>query len=84
MFDVSGAEAATIRTAFDHGGELSAAIALRRLFPGVIDNAKARECARAIAAWKPLSAPPRPTRPQRGKEVLINAPAHGPAPEIGS
>jgi hypothetical protein len=33
---------------------LSAAVELRRLFPGVMDNAKARECARTIAAWKPL------------------------------
>jgi hypothetical protein len=33
------------------------AIELRRLFPGVTDNAKARECARTIAGWKPLRAP---------------------------
>jgi hypothetical protein len=54
MFAVSEAEAAAIRAAFDHGGELSAAVELRRLFPGVTDNAQARECARAIAGWKPL------------------------------
>jgi hypothetical protein len=29
---------------------------LRRLFPGIIDNAEARECARTIAGWKPLPA----------------------------
>ena len=46
MFVVSEAEAAAIRTAFDRGGELSAAVELRRLFPGVTDNAQARECAR--------------------------------------
>jgi hypothetical protein len=40
MFVVSEEAAAAIRTAFDHGGELSAAIELRRLFPGIIDNAK--------------------------------------------
>jgi hypothetical protein len=57
MFVVSEAEAAAIRSAFDRGGELSAAVELRRLFPGVTDSAKARECARAIAAWKPLPAP---------------------------
>jgi hypothetical protein len=28
-----------IRTAFDQGGELSAAVELRRLFPGITDNA---------------------------------------------
>ena len=62
MFVVSEAEAAAIRAAFDRGGELSAAVELRRLFPGVTDNAEARECARAIAAWKPL-----PERPRRGR-----------------
>ena len=31
-----------IRTAFDQGGELSAAVELRRLFPGITDNAHAR------------------------------------------
>ena len=65
MFVVSEAEAAAIRTAFDQGGELSAAVELRRLFPGVTDTAQARECARAIAAWKPL--PPRPPRLPRGR-----------------
>lgn len=33
---------------------MSAAVELRRLFPGVTDNAQARECARVIAGWKPL------------------------------
>jgi hypothetical protein len=42
MFVVTEAEAAAIRAAFDHGGELSAAVELRRLFPGVTDNAQAR------------------------------------------
>jgi hypothetical protein len=59
---VSEAEAAEIRTAFDRGGEFSAAVELHRLFPGVTDNAQARECARAIAAWKPLPERPRPVR----------------------
>jgi hypothetical protein len=48
MFVVSEAEAAAIRAAYEQGGELSAAIELRRLFPGITDNAKARECARTI------------------------------------
>jgi hypothetical protein len=54
MFMVSEAEAAAIRTAYEQGGELSAAIELRRLFPGITDNAKARECVRIIVGWKPL------------------------------
>ena len=57
MFVVSEAEATAIRIAFDRGGELSAAVELRRLFPGVTDNAQARECARIIAGWKPMPAP---------------------------
>jgi hypothetical protein len=52
-----GSAAATIRAAFEQGGELSAAIELRRLFPGITDNTKARECARAIAGWLPPTLP---------------------------
>jgi hypothetical protein len=62
MFAVTEAEAAAIRTAFEQGGEFAAAIELRRLFPGVTDNAEAREWARTIAAWKPLPAPVRRVR----------------------
>ena len=64
MFCVSEAEVATIRAAYEQGGELSAAIELRRLFPGITDNAKARECVRTIAGWTPLPAP-MPKAPQR-------------------
>jgi hypothetical protein len=60
MFVVSEAEAAAIRTAFEQHGELSAAVELRRLFPGITDTVQARECARTIAGWKPL--PARPAR----------------------
>jgi hypothetical protein len=54
MFVVSETEADAIRSAFRQGGELSAAIELRRLFPGIRGNDGARDCARAIAGWKPL------------------------------
>jgi hypothetical protein len=54
MFTVTEAEAAVIRAAFEQGGELAAAVELRRLFPGVTDNAHTRECVRTIAAWRPL------------------------------
>jgi hypothetical protein len=54
MFVVTEAEAAAIRAAYEQRGELSAAIELRRRFPGITDNAQARECARTIAGWKPL------------------------------
>ncbi len=53
MFIVSQSEATAIRTAYDQGGELSAAIELRRLFPGIADHEQARACARTIAGWQP-------------------------------
>src|ERR1700681_2694184 len=60
MFVVNEADAAAIRAVFTQEGELSAAIELRRRFPGVTDMAKARECARSIAGWTPLPVQPRP------------------------
>ena len=54
MFVVTEADAAAIRAAFNQGGEFSAAVELRRRFPGISDNAQAREYARTIAAWKPM------------------------------
>jgi hypothetical protein len=57
MFCVTESDAVVIRAAFDQGGELSAAVELRRLFPGVTDTAQARACARTIAGWKPLPVP---------------------------
>ena len=49
MFSVSEEEAAAIRAVFEQRGELSAAVELRRCFPGIVDNVQARECARIIA-----------------------------------
>jgi hypothetical protein len=60
MFVVTEADAAAIREVFHQEGELSAAIELRRRFPGITDNAKARACARTIAGWTPLPEQPRP------------------------
>ena len=54
MFTVSEAEATAIRAVFKDKGELSAAIEVQRLFPGITDNARARELARVIAGWTPL------------------------------
>jgi hypothetical protein len=62
MFVITEADAAVIRATFEQRREFAAAVELRRLFPGVTDNAQARECARAIAAWKPLPAKPRMAR----------------------
>jgi hypothetical protein len=58
MFIVTPEDAAAIRETFEKEGELSAAIELRRRFPGIADNARARECARSIAGWQPLPPPP--------------------------
>jgi hypothetical protein len=49
-----------IRAAFDRGGEFAAAIELRRRFPGITDHGQARQCAQAIAGWRPLKLLPRP------------------------
>jgi hypothetical protein len=54
MYVVTEADAAAIREAYETDGELSAAVELRRRFPGITDNAAAREQARRIAAWTPL------------------------------
>jgi hypothetical protein len=58
MFLVTKTDAAAIRIVYEQDGELSAAIELRRRFPGITDNEKARLCARSIAGWKPVDKPP--------------------------
>jgi hypothetical protein len=69
MFVVTEAGAAAIRTAFEQRGELSAAIELRRRFPGITDNAQARECARTIAGWQPHPLKELPKRPRLRRVV---------------
>jgi hypothetical protein len=61
MLTATKDQAAAIRAAFEHGGEFSAAVEVRRLFPAIIDNAEARAHARIIAGWAPL--PPEQPRP---------------------
>src|ERR1700735_757055 len=60
MFVVIEAEAAAIHAAHHQGGEFAAAVELRRLSPGIRDNARARACAPTIAGWKSPKLPPRP------------------------
>ncbi len=72
MFMVTEEDAAAVRKAFEQEGELSAAIELRRRFPGITDNARARECARSIAGWSPLPTPPAKVvrlRPRKDKSA---------------
>jgi len=57
MFCVDEATAEAIRRAFHEEGELSAVIELRRHFPLIADNARGRECVRAIAGWCPNPPP---------------------------
>jgi hypothetical protein len=73
MFVVTESDAAAIRTAYEQGGELSAAIELRRRFPGITDNARARECARAIAGWQ--RPPPQPVKPRPASRRRASRPA---------
>ena len=70
MFVVSEADAAAIRAAFEQRGELSAVVELRRLFPGVTDDAQARQCVRTIAGWRPLRSVKRMPKPPRVRRVL--------------
>jgi hypothetical protein len=60
MFVITEADADAIRAVFNQEGELSAPIELRRRFPCLTDNAKARAHARSIAGWTP---PPSPAAP---------------------
>ena len=60
MFVVTEEDEAAIRAVYEQRGEFAAAVELRQRFPGITDNARARECARTIAGWKPL--PLRPVK----------------------
>ena len=62
MLNLTEDQAAMIQAAFDSGGELSAAIELRRLYPLVRDNARARQCVRIIVGWESLPAVRSPLR----------------------
>jgi hypothetical protein len=83
MFVVTEADAAAIRAVFNQEGELSAAIEVRRLFPGITDNAEAWAHVRTIAGWKPP--PSRPStvtrlRPDVGeKEFHSTGAPHAPS-----
>ena len=51
MFSLSEDEITSIHAAFDTGGEFAASVELRRLFPGITDLQKARQCVRTIVGW---------------------------------
>ncbi len=58
MFTVTDEQAAAIRRVFLEQGELPAMIEFRRHFPGITDNARARNCAKIIAGWQPPARAP--------------------------
>jgi hypothetical protein len=64
MLVISEEAATAIRAAYETRGEFSAAVELRRHFPGIIDNAEVRGLARAIAGWQPLLLKPTGPVPQ--------------------
>ena len=54
----------------EQSGKLSAAIELRRRFPGITDNRLARECVRTIAGWRPLRPVKRMPNPRLSDPLL--------------
>ena len=56
MFVVDDATAEAIRHIWQEQGELAALVELRRHFPLIADNARARLCLQAIVAWTPPAA----------------------------
>ena len=78
MFIVDEAAALAIRQACEDGGELSGVVELRRRFPGIIDNARARLCLRTIMSW----APPASAQDQ-GPDGPGGDPASAPRPGRG-
>ena len=66
-FVVTEREAAGLRAVFYETGEFSAAVELRRLYPGIGSLAQARESVRTIAGWE--APPPMPTPTPDGKVI---------------
>jgi len=79
MFAVDDAAALAIRQACLDGGELSGVVELRRRFPGIADNARARLCLQAIMSWTP----PAPN-PDQGPDAPGSGPASPVRPGRGS
>ena len=69
MFVVTEADAAAIRAVYQQRGEFSAAVELRRRFPGITDNARALEWARTIAGWMPQRRVKRLPKPPRVRRI---------------
>lgn len=53
MFAIDEASIEAVRQAFVEGGELAAAVELRRRFTGLSDLATARRVVRLLLCWQP-------------------------------
>ena len=58
MFSISDKDIASIQAAYESGGQFAATAEVRRLFPGIPDNAEARRIALIIAGWEAIPAKP--------------------------
>ena len=54
MFSISDKDIAAIVAASERGGQFAATVEVRRLFPGIPDNAEARRIALIIAGWEAI------------------------------
>jgi hypothetical protein len=54
MFSISDKNIASIQAAFERGGEMSAMVEVRRIFPGIPHNAESRRIALIIAGWEAI------------------------------
>ena len=68
MFAVDEEAAHAIRQACQDGGELSGVVELRRRFPGIADNARARLCLEVIMSWgSPTPFPEQEPTPRKAR-----------------
>jgi hypothetical protein len=56
MFSISDKDIAAIVAASERGGQFAATVEVRRLFPGIPNNAEALRVALTVAGWEPMPA----------------------------
>jgi len=77
MFAVDEATALAIRQACQDGGELSGVVELRRHFPLITDNARARLCLQMIMSWVLPAPAPKPASQIKSGATLAAPPRRG-------
>jgi hypothetical protein len=55
MFSISDKDIAAIVAASERGGQFAATVEVRRLFPGIPNNAEALRVALTVAGWEELT-----------------------------